>query len=882
MSQLQAQLQATLGDTLTLERELGGGGMSHVFVATEKALGRQIVVKVLPLESGATVSAERFKREIMVAARLQHPHIVPVLSAGDSGGLPFYTMPFVKGESLRARLAKGGELSINETVHVLRDIASAIAYAHGEGVVHRDIKPENVILSGGVAVVTDFGIAKAMDASISGGGDATSGLTSLGVALGTPAYMAPEQATADPHVDHRADIYSFGCVAYELLAGSSPFAGRPPQQLLSAHVTETPQAISSRRPAVPPALAALVMKCLEKRAGDRPQSANELIAALDSIATPSGGTAPTSARLAAAPRARGRRRGLAVLAILVGAASISLWLRRTPFTPLQVGPTTPIAVGPELESDPAISPDGKLVAYVGDTPKGQRVFVRQIDGGGRANPVSGDTAGDQVAPRWSPDGSKISLVVRGDIYVVPALGGTPKKTVDNGLTHAWSPDGNTIAFERVGGLWIHAVADGAERKVVEGAFVHSPSWSPDGRFLAYAEGRRPTMNNVSTNVVWVVPVAGGTPVRVSDSTRTNTSPVWTPDGRSLLFVSSAGGIRDVYQQPMSNAGRPTGARQRLTTGLSAFAITLSSNGSRLAYDVVRNFSNVWSVAIDPSARADMSSARQITRENQHVEAMDVSRDGRWIAYDSDRGGNFDIYKMRIDGGDPIQLTNTPSNEFHPSWSPDDGAIAYHSQRSGIRHIYVMNADGSGEVQVTRGATQDYSRTWSLDGKYITFAAVKDGGDRSYRPMYVAKQGNGNWSGPMAVAPDSDEVGVGASVVSPDGTLIAYTRDGDLMVTARENGSPRVLASEQILGGPARDLAWPNGSTIYVSVGRDAVFRIAHIVAVSVPSGTTRMVLAANDAHHFGREEFATDGKRLFFTKAAWESDVGVVELTKRR
>jgi hypothetical protein len=149
-------------------------------------------------------------------------------------------------------------------------------------------------------------------------------------------------------------------------------------------------------------------------------------------------------------------------------------------------------------------------------------------------------------------------------------------------------------------------------------------------------------------------------------------------------------------------------------------------------------------------------------------------------------------------------------------------------------------------------------------------------------MYVAKQGNGNWSGPMAVAPDSDEVGVGASVVSPDGTLIAYTRDGDLMVTARENGSPRVLASEQILGGPARDLAWPNGSTIYVSVGRDAVFRIAHIVAVSVPSGTTRMVLAANDAHHFGREEFATDGKRLFFTKAAWESDVGVVELTKRR
>jgi len=210
---LREQLQRTLGDAYTLDRELGGGGMSRVFVATDTAFGRQIVVKVLPPDAAASVSAERFKREIQVAAHLQHPHIVPVLTAGESDGLPFYTMPFVKGESLRVRLSKSGELSVNESVHILRDIASALAYAHGEGVVHRDIKPENVILSGGVAVVTDFGVAKAMDLAATEGGGSKSALTSRGVALGTPAYMAPEPATADSHVFHRADIFSFGCLA---------------------------------------------------------------------------------------------------------------------------------------------------------------------------------------------------------------------------------------------------------------------------------------------------------------------------------------------------------------------------------------------------------------------------------------------------------------------------------------------------------------------------------------------------------------------------------------------------------------------------------------------------------------------------------------------
>ncbi|MGH7702367.1 MAG: serine/threonine-protein kinase, partial [Gemmatimonadales bacterium] len=221
--------------------------MSHVFLAEETRLGRQVVIKVLPPEMGAGVNAERFEREIQLAARLQHPHIVPLLTAGASGDLLYYIMPFIAGESLRVKLAREGELPVIEAVRILREVVDALSYAHRNGVVHRDIKPDNVLLAEGHAVVTDFGVAKAVSAS-----SGKSSLTSLGVALGTPAYMAPEQAAADPHVDHRADIYALGALAYEMLTGRPPFIGTSPQAVLAAQVTQAPEPLAQHRAAVPP------------------------------------------------------------------------------------------------------------------------------------------------------------------------------------------------------------------------------------------------------------------------------------------------------------------------------------------------------------------------------------------------------------------------------------------------------------------------------------------------------------------------------------------------------------------------------------------------------------------------------------------------------
>jgi serine/threonine protein kinase len=237
---LRERLQAALGAAYTLERELGGGGMSRVFVAEDTRLGRRVVVKVLAPDLAAGLSPERFEREIRLAARLQHPNVVPVLAARERDGLAYYTMPYVEGESLRARLARDGRLSVEAAVAILRDVVRALEYAHAHGVVHRDVKPDNILLAGSAAAVADFGIAKALHAARTAGAadPAPETLTRVGTSLGTPAYMAPEQAAGDPDVDARADVYAWGVVAYELLAGAPPFAGRAAHRLVAAHIGE--------------------------------------------------------------------------------------------------------------------------------------------------------------------------------------------------------------------------------------------------------------------------------------------------------------------------------------------------------------------------------------------------------------------------------------------------------------------------------------------------------------------------------------------------------------------------------------------------------------------------------------------------------------------
>ena len=330
MTDALGRLKTALADRYTIEREIGSGGMATVYLAHDLKHDRQVALKVLRPELAATLGPDRFPREIRIVAKLQHPHVLPLHDSGESGGFLYYVMPFVEGESLRAKLDRDGQMPVHDAVRVLREVVDALAYAHAHGVLHRDIKPDNVMLSGRHALVTDFGVAKAVSDA---GGEK---LTTVGVAVGTPTYMSPEQATGELRIDHRSDIYAVGILGYELLTGKPPFVAATAQGVLSAQVLERPAPVVERRPAVPQALSDLLARCLEKDPADRWQSAEEILHALEAMATPSGGITPTNTRPVKAIGARRPtaaqgigRRGLviaiaAVVVLAVGAAAALL------------------------------------------------------------------------------------------------------------------------------------------------------------------------------------------------------------------------------------------------------------------------------------------------------------------------------------------------------------------------------------------------------------------------------------------------------------------------------------------------------------------------------------------------------------------------------
>ena len=324
MSSPRDRLASALAGRYRIERELGQGGMATVYLAEDVKHHRRVAVKVLRPDLAVSLGSDRFLREIEVAARLQHPHILGVLDSGDADGFFYYVMPYVEGETLRDRIARSGELPVPEAVRLLGEIAEALAVAHNGGVVHRDIKPENILLSGRHAMVMDFGVAKAVTEA-----SGRQELTTAGVALGTPAYMAPEQASADPQMDGRVDIYAIGVMGYEMLTGYAPFHGLNPQQTLVAHITREPTPVGQQRSGLSPALEAVIMRCLAKRPADRFQTADELVAALEPLAT-SGGMTPTSTQpvkgvSATAPRGRMRPGLIAAAALALAAVGLLAW-----------------------------------------------------------------------------------------------------------------------------------------------------------------------------------------------------------------------------------------------------------------------------------------------------------------------------------------------------------------------------------------------------------------------------------------------------------------------------------------------------------------------------------------------------------------------------
>jgi eukaryotic-like serine/threonine-protein kinase len=871
------RVAAALADRYLVERQAGVGGMATVYLAEDLKHHRKVAIKVLRPELAATVGPARFMQEIEIAARLQHPHILPVYDSGQAGEFLYYVMPFVEGESLRERLSRSGELPEADALRLIIEIAEALALAHSHGVVHRDIKPENVMLSGRHALVMDFGVAKAVS-------EGRAGLTTEGVALGTPTYMAPEQATADPHLDHRVDIYALGVMGYELLVGRPPFDSRSPQQVLAAHITQAPEPIGNHRPTVSPVFAAVLMKCLEKRPADRWQSATQLLGQLEPLLTPGTGTTPSQLRPHAAVASPRRSRLVPAaggIALLAAIALMVMWGGRTraPET-ITLGQRVQVTLDPGLEIDPALSPDGRLIAYSTGPSSTMRVFVRQVDGGS-VHPVAPDLEGDQRLPRWSPDGTRILFRTDRGFAIAPALGGAARVLPLSGFfTDAvWSPDGKEIAYSVDGALVRQEIDGGSPRVIAPRTELFLLAWSPDGRWIAgtagntgYALGRGGTANigDLSPGDVVVVPADGGTPVLAAGRNGAlNTSPGWLPDGR-LLFISSRDGVRDIYMVPLDRAGRPGESTVRLTTGLSAHSLSVSGDGTRLAYSTFAETVNIWSVHIPDAGELPASAARAETRERQIIEGFDISRDGRWLVFDTNRDGNQHIYRAPLGGGRAQQLTNGTWDDFLPSFSPDGREVAFHSYQFGTRNIAILPSDGGAPTWVTRDSLNSLQPYWSPDGRSLVYVRRA--------PEAVARirtRRGSEWSEPRDVY-NFSSIGFRPQF-SPDGSQVLLV-DQPSLLTVDASGGP----ARRLFGSPetvVESATWSeDGRSVFVVTmdrsGSRSLLRVT-------PDGQSRRIMRFDDAlRQPTRYGMVARNGRVYFTYGEREADIAVVSLNR--
>ena len=897
-----AALNAALTGRYRIDEEVGSGGMARVYRAEDLRHHRPVALKVLRQDVAAAVGVERFLREIEIAAALQHPHILPLLDSGEAGGRAFYVMPYVEGESLRERLGREGELPVPEAVRLLVQITDAVAYAHEHGVVHRDIKPDNVMLTGRHALVTDFGVARALAAD-----DVADGITTAGRAVGTPAYMAPEQAVADPHVDHRADIYAVGVLAYELLTGHTPFAGRSHRAMLAAQLTASPNPLSEDRPAVPEELEDVVLRCLARRPADRWQSADEVRSRLEPLVTPGTGSTPLGQPSPRLPRSGRRGRWAAgigvvtVAVVLLGWGLIGGWFGMGGDERLELGHAERLTTETGLEIHPTISPDGSLVAYAAGAETDMRIYIRPVSGGRTITLTEGSTA-QEFAPRWSPDGSRILFLAPNGAYLAAALGGAAQRVAgpaeaagslssfSGGLEDvalsgaAWSPDGNRIFLARGGELSILDLASMAEEPLTTlNSELYSCDWSPRGDWVACASGNWSAIvpgtafGNIAPSSVVLVSVTTGEVREITDRASLNESPAWSPDGRRLYFVSSRRGPRDIYVVGVGADGRLRGEPDRVTAGLDAQSIDFSGDGRRVVYASYASRANVWTVPI-PSAGAPVSAgtATRLTSENQIVEALRATRDGQWLYYDSNLRGNADIYRMPADGGTAQQLTTHATDDFAPDVSPDGRWIAYHSWRTGSRDIFVQPVAGGPAQQLTDSPSQESYPIWSPDGDAIVYYDQWDEGGESRGLFILRRVAAGAWGDPEPLRRGTSE-----PAWSPDGRFLAYARGLAIEVLPLDSGTPRVVYDAGP-GDPAAERVEvsDDGRTLYFKSHDDEGH--ATIWAIPTTGGTPRPLVRFDDPGRPSiRSDFAAAAGRFFFTLEDRQSDIWVAEMIDR-
>ena len=856
-------------------RELGRGGMAVVFLAHDVKHGRDVAVKVVRPELAAALGRERFLREIEIVAGLRHPHIMPLYDSGESDGSLYYVMPYEEGHSLRQRLDRDGRLSIREAIIILRDVCDALGYAHKRGVVHRDIKPENVLLSGEHAMVTDFGIARALPRS----GTAAAGLTA-GAIIGTPAYMPPEQISADPTIDHRADIYAVGVVAYEMIAGRRPFTGEATQDILVAHLTDVPAPLVMHRPDVPPALEEVVAKCLEKRPQDRWQSADEMLERLQalSVSSPSiSFVTPQRARRRTSILRAGAALGIAIMAVAAWVYSrqrTAAW--QNPLANARVERLTDFA-GSEV--DAAISADGRFVAFLADSAGQFDAFVTQIGSGQFLNLTKGtlpELYNEEVRNvGFSASAAQVWLRTAGitatpSVSLVPTLGGLLRPFLDRAVMAVWSPDGRRVAYHEGGNDPIFVADENGRNprqifKADAGRHSHYLTWSPDASYLYFAHGVPPNEMDI-----WRVRVDSGSPERITHHNAAVSYPVLL-DRRTLMYVATADDGTGPWLYSMDVEER---IARRVTTGVEhtlsvSAASEVAGQPRRLVTTVSNPTVNLWSAPLTNG----ISDERDVTRVSNvptaRARGPRFASDGT-LFYLASRSGADGLWRLR--DGVASELWNASDGAVvgAASVSPDGKTVCAPVRRPERATLYCTTAEGTNGRVLAESLDVRGAGSWSPDGKWIAIAAQDSVGVRLYKL-------------PAEGGPAINLVSTVSSnpVWSPDGTFILYSgapraRSVPVMaVTPDGRAHPLPPLSVDRLGDSYRFL--PGGKQLVLKQGG---FRRQDFYSFHLETGRQRQLTALRRGESLLRFDVSPDGRHILFERVKENSDIVMIELPR--
>jgi len=805
---------------------LGAGGMGEVYRARDTKLNREVALKVLP-EAFATDAERmaRFEREAQVLASVNHPNLAAIYGMEESTAVRALVMELVEGPTLADRIAQG-PIAIEEALPVAKQIAEALECAHERGIIHRDLKPANIkVTSEGAVKILDFGLAKALAPEASGTNLANSptisiAATQAGVILGTAAYMSPDQAKGRI-VDRRADIWAFGCVLYEMLTGEQAFGGETVSDTLAAVIMKDPDwaALPETTSA---SIQRLVRRCLLKDPKQRLRDIGEARIAIEETlrgVTDAGvGVMPALAEAApGGPQGSPLRRALPwVLAGLLAGALISglvVWRLAAPAlqSSMHFSAVTNFA---GVQAEPALSSDGRSVAFVSNRDGHYNIYVGLISGGSLVQ-ITNDSS-LKARPAWSPDGTTIAYARLNhsgiwDIWEVPALGGTPRRLILNATDPAWSPDSHSLAYENTatGGIWICGIsgenAHGVAPAQAPPMQNTEPRFSPDGRELAFAVRAPGPYGELE-----VVDLASGGVRQLTHDIALALSPAWSPDGRSIYFASSRGGAMNIWKIA-ATGGQP----EQITAGQGDdVELDVSSDGKRIVFSTFRENINV--VQLDLDAKPGQQNLKPLTTDPARNQVSPVySPDGKRLAYFSNLKGaeRESIWVANADGSNPVQLVQDGQRDIFPQWTPDTQQLIYLSRSQ----VTPEHTDEYRSVAVSGGAPQ----TILKNAPDIHFDAGSEGRllFRSHKGQVLTFDPRDDKTETLATLPASEDWGF--LRWSHDGHSAAY-----LVEPGREddpNGGLWVddfkAAPRQIFRGWVLGYARGPGSEIYLLEGK---------------------------------------------------------------